>query len=59
LLKSASSTLGGDPVDSRTLALLWWLRQVAGNLSKSIRYSGTGLWWRWNVSPVLEALRQA
>jgi aminoglycoside phosphotransferase (APT) family kinase protein len=59
LLGSASSRLRGDPVDSRTLVLLWWLRQVAGNLTKSVRYTGTGLWERWNISPVLEALRHA
>jgi thiamine kinase-like enzyme len=59
LLDSALSRLEGDPVDSRTLVLLWWLQQAAGNLTKSIRYSGTGLWARWNVLPVLEAVRRA
>jgi O-antigen/teichoic acid export membrane protein len=54
LLDSASSRLPGAQVDSRTLALLWWLRHVAGNLTKSTRYARSRFWARWNVLPVLE-----
>jgi hypothetical protein len=43
-------------VDSRTLVLLWWLRHVAGNLTKSTRYGRRGLWARWNIQTVLDTL---
>jgi aminoglycoside phosphotransferase (APT) family kinase protein len=59
LLDSAWSRLGGERVDSRALILLWWLRQVTANLTKSVRYTGGGLWGHWNVHPVLDALRRA
>jgi aminoglycoside phosphotransferase (APT) family kinase protein/O-antigen/teichoic acid export membrane protein len=54
LIDSASSRLPGAQVDSRTLALLWWLRHVAGNLTKSTRYARSRFWARWNVLPVLD-----
>jgi O-antigen/teichoic acid export membrane protein/thiamine kinase-like enzyme len=54
LLDSASSRLPGAAVDSRTLVLLWWLRHVAGNLTKSTRYARSRLWAQWNVLPVLD-----
>jgi aminoglycoside phosphotransferase (APT) family kinase protein/O-antigen/teichoic acid export membrane protein len=54
LLDSSFSRLPGAQVDSRTLALLWWLRHVAGNLAKSTRYARSRLWVRWNVLPVLD-----
>jgi aminoglycoside phosphotransferase (APT) family kinase protein len=54
LLDSASSGLPGARIDPRTLALLWWLRHVAGNLTKSTRYARSRLWARWNVMPVLD-----
>jgi hypothetical protein len=54
LLDSGSSRLPGAAVDSRTLVLLWWLRHVAGNLTKSTRYARSRLWARWNVMPVLD-----
>ncbi|MDP9269526.1 MAG: phosphotransferase [Chloroflexota bacterium] len=59
LLDSAASRLSGAPVDSRTLVLLWWLRHVAANLTKSSRYARNRLWARWNVRAVLDALEPA
>jgi hypothetical protein len=43
-------------VDSRTLVLLWWLRHVSANLSKSTRYGRHGLWARWNIRVVLDTV---
>lgn len=54
LLDSAFARLPGAPVDPRSLALLWWLRHVSGNLIKSTRYARSRLWGRWNVHAVLE-----
>jgi hypothetical protein len=45
-------------VDTRTLVLLWWLRHVSSNLSKSTRYTRRGLWARWNIDTVLEAVER-
>jgi aminoglycoside phosphotransferase (APT) family kinase protein len=55
LLDSACSQLPGTQIDSRTLVLLWWLRYVAGNLTKSTRYARSRLWAWWNVRVVLDA----
>jgi aminoglycoside phosphotransferase (APT) family kinase protein len=56
LLDSAGAGLLDSRVDSRTLVLLWWLRHVASNMMKSTRYRPHGLWARWNVQVVLDAL---
>jgi O-antigen/teichoic acid export membrane protein len=58
LIDSACSGCPCGRVDSRTLVLLWWLRHVAGNLTKSTRYTPDGLWARWNIRVVLDALER-
>jgi hypothetical protein len=56
LLDSGELGRPSQTIDSRTLVLLWWLRHVAGNLTKSTRYGGRGLWARWNIQTVLDTL---
>jgi Ser/Thr protein kinase RdoA (MazF antagonist) len=43
----------GDPAEGRALLLLTWLRQVAGSLARSDRYTRSPLWLRNNIRPVL------
>jgi O-antigen/teichoic acid export membrane protein/aminoglycoside phosphotransferase len=56
LLDSGELGRPSETVDTRTLVLLWWLRHVAGNLTKSTRYGRRGLWARWNIQTVLDTL---
>ncbi|HEY6757866.1 MAG TPA: phosphotransferase [Baekduia sp.] len=58
LLDSGCAEPPGGRLESRTLVLLWWLQHVAANLTKSTRYDGGGLWARWNVHVVLDALEE-
>lgn len=44
-----------EPLPSRTVLLLVWLRHVATNLEKSGRYAASPIWLRTNVYLVLEA----
>jgi O-antigen/teichoic acid export membrane protein len=56
LLDAAQAELPGDKIDTRTLALLCWLRHVASNLTKSTRYAASWLWVTKNVEFVLRSL---
>jgi hypothetical protein len=53
LLKRAQESLPGDPLDSRTLLLLAWLRHVTDNLRKSTHYATQWLWTAKNIERVL------
>ncbi len=48
--------LPGDPVETRTLLLLSWLRDVATNLTESARYPDKWYWQPINIKPVLQNL---
>jgi aminoglycoside phosphotransferase (APT) family kinase protein len=54
LIQAASLRLPGKGVDSRAAILLWWLRHVSGNLTKSTRYARSRLWARRCVWDVLD-----
>jgi aminoglycoside phosphotransferase (APT) family kinase protein/O-antigen/teichoic acid export membrane protein len=58
LLDSGCADLPGGRLESRTLVLLWWLQHVAANMTKSTRYDRSGLWARWNIRGVLDALEE-
>jgi thiamine kinase-like enzyme len=56
LLDLGCSELPAGQLEPRTLVLLWWLQHAAANLTKSTRYDRHGLWARWNIHVVLDAL---
>ncbi len=48
--------LPGDPVEPRAMLLLFWLRHVGANLTKSSRYDRHWLWIYRNLLPVLDRM---
>jgi aminoglycoside phosphotransferase len=54
LIEAASLQRPGVGIDARTAVLLWWLRHVSGNLTKSTRYARSRLWARVCVWAVLD-----
>jgi hypothetical protein len=57
-LDQAAQQGPGDPIPTRALVLLCWLRHVAANLAKSDRYARHRAWRHYNVDLVLDALAQ-
>jgi O-antigen/teichoic acid export membrane protein/aminoglycoside phosphotransferase (APT) family kinase protein len=53
ILDHAQRQLPGDPLDFRAAILLCWLRHVATNLSKSVRYTHHSFWITRNVEAIL------
>ncbi len=56
LLNAEQKLFSSQPVDTRSLLLLAWLRHIASNLSKSRHYAKNWLWVDRNVKRVLAAL---
>jgi O-antigen/teichoic acid export membrane protein len=57
LLDTAQPGLADDAQELLATVLLCWLRHVAANLTKSVRYSHHRIWIRNNVDVVLEAFQ--
>jgi hypothetical protein len=57
LLDTAQPGLADDAQELRATVLLCWLRHVAANLTKSVRYAHHRIWIRNNVDVVLEAFQ--
>jgi O-antigen/teichoic acid export membrane protein len=57
LVDQAQPGLADSAQAVRATVLLCWLRHVAANLTKSVRYSGHRIWMRNNVDAVLDMLR--
>jgi O-antigen/teichoic acid export membrane protein len=57
LLEKAQPGLADNEHEIRATVLLCWLRHVAANLTKSVRYRHHRLWIRNNVDVVLHTLR--
>lgn len=56
IMDTAQAMLPGDAIGLRPLLLLAWLRHIAANLEKSVRYSQNRLWITKNVQGVLHYL---
>ncbi|MFC5994761.1 phosphotransferase [Pseudonocardia hispaniensis] len=53
LLARAQRTLGGEPLDPATMALLGWLQHVSTTIAKSREYAANPVWNRRNLRAVL------
>ncbi|GEL16731.1 hypothetical protein [Pseudonocardia asaccharolytica] len=53
LLARAQRTLGGEPLDSPTLAVLGWLQHVSKTMAKSREYAANPVWNRRNLRAVV------
>jgi O-antigen/teichoic acid export membrane protein/aminoglycoside phosphotransferase (APT) family kinase protein len=59
LISANQESLPGDPIETRTMLLHFWLRHVGANLTKSSRYDRHWVWIYRNLLPVLDWMGRA